>query len=102
MDMKQQQMPPQAAASNNPLVAPETDMGTMEQQAQQQIQVPEIDPEEMQIVLFSRVDELSPEEAKALVSVINPQTITVFLKLLPELAPLFQDIMMRSSQQSGI
>lgn len=50
----------------------------------------------IQNVLLARIQAMSPQDQKALDSVITPQTIPVFLKLLPELKPLFATMLQQS------
>lgn len=52
-------------------------------------EVPEIDGEELQMLLFSRVKQLSQPEMQILDSIITPQTVPVLFKLFPELGILF-------------
>lgn len=55
--------------------------------------------QDVQNILLSRIQTLNPQEEKILDSALTPQTIPIFLKLFPELKPLFD--MMTSGNQSG-
>lgn len=52
--------------------------------------MPEINGEELQMLLFSRVQQLSPPEMQILDDIITPQTVPVLFKLFPELGVLFE------------
>jgi hypothetical protein len=45
--------------------------------------------QEVQNIVLSRIQTMTPEEEKILDAVISPQTVGVFIKILPELKPLF-------------
>ena len=62
-------------------------------------EAPEIDPEELQMLIFSRVEQLSTEEAQAFAQLVTPQSAGVLFKLFPELGPLLQEIIMAKQQQ---
>lgn len=64
-------------------------------------EAPEIDPEEMQMLIFSRIAELSPEETQIFSSMVTPQTVGVLFKIMPELGPLLQEIVMAQQGQGG-
>ncbi len=51
--------------------------------------MPMIDGEQLQMLLFDRVRQLSPQEMQVLDSIITPQTVPVLFKLFPELGILF-------------
>ncbi len=57
--------------------------------------------QDVQNILLSRIQKMPPQAQKILDSVLTPQTIPVFLMLLPELKPLF-DHMMQAAQQGPI
>lgn len=52
-------------------------------------EMPMIDGEQLQMLLFDRVRQLSPQEMQVLDSIITPQTVPVLFKLFPELGILF-------------
>jgi len=45
--------------------------------------------QDVQNIVLSRIQTMTPEEEAVLDAVITPQTIGVFVKILPELKPLF-------------
>lgn len=51
---------------------------------------PMIDGEDLQMLLFSRVAEMNPQEQQTLDALITPETLPVLFKLLPELGILFE------------
>lgn len=57
--------------------------------------------QDVQNILLSRIQTLTPEEGKALDTAISPQTLPVFLKILPELKPLF-DMMANNGSQNYV
>tara|TARA_R100000388_G_C7213270_1_gene144784 strand:- start:209 stop:511 length:303 start_codon:yes stop_codon:yes gene_type:complete len=66
------------------------DMGiNMPEQAKENLKKPS---EEMQIVLMSRLAEMTEEELQMLDKAITPEVMGVLIKLLPELAQLIQQI----------
>jgi len=66
------------------------DMGiNMPKQAKENLKKPS---EEMQIVLMSRLAEMTEEELQMLDKAITPEVMGVLVKLLPELAQLIQQI----------
>ena len=66
------------------------DMGiNMPEQAKENLKKPS---EEMQIVLMSRLAEMTEEELQMLDKAITPEVMGVLVKLLPELAQLIQQI----------
>lgn len=54
---------------------------------------PQIDGEELQMLMFERVQQLSPEEMQVFSSIITPQTVAVLLKMFPELGILFDEVL---------
>ena len=66
--------------------------------------MPEIDGEELQMLMMERVGTLSPPEMQVLDSIITPQTVPVLFKLFPELGILFEQgsqIQAYMQQQGG-
>lgn len=57
--------------------------------------------QDVQNILLTRIQTLTPQEAKIMDSVINAQTIPVLLKVFPELKPLF-DQMAKGAQGGPI
>lgn len=57
--------------------------------------------QDVQNILLSRIQTLTPDEGKALDTAITPQTLPVFLKILPELKPLF-DMMAGNGNQNYV
>lgn len=51
---------------------------------------PMVSGEEVQGLLFSRINQMTPEEMQMLDSIITPKTLPMLFKLLPELAILFE------------
>ncbi len=51
--------------------------------------VPVIDGEQLQALLFDRVKQLTPEEMQILDSIVTPESVPVLFKLFPELGILF-------------
>ncbi len=80
--MMNKQMPPQAGAQQMPMQP--------SPQAAQQPPMPELRGEDVQMLLFSRVQNLTEPEMVTLDQMITPETIVVLLKLFPELAILFE------------
>ncbi len=60
-----------------------------------------INGEELQMLLFTRLQELSPEEARAFADLITPETVIPLFKLLPELGILFDEILSQRAQGMG-
>jgi len=90
MPMQQRpQMPPQQAAAGAP-AAPQAPMDGMQDEFEEGMGGPEINGEELQMLLFSRVQELSQPEMMILDQMITPQTVPVLFKLFPELGILFE------------
>ena len=66
------------------------DMGiNMPEEAKQNLKKPS---ESIQIVLMSRLAEMTPEELQKLDTAITPDVMSVLIKLLPELAQLIEQI----------
>lgn len=66
------------------------DMGiNMPEEAKENLKKPS---ESIQIVLMSRLAEMTPEELQKLDSAITPDVMNVLIKLLPELAELIEQI----------
>ena len=66
------------------------DMGiNMPEEAKENLKKPS---ESIQIVLMSRLAEMTPEELQKLDSAITPDVMSVLIKLLPELAELIEKI----------
>jgi len=66
------------------------DMGiNMPEEAKENLKRPS---ESIQIVLMSRLAEMTPEELQKLDSAITPDVMNVLIKLLPELAELIEQI----------
>ena len=66
------------------------DMGiNMPEEAKENLKKPS---ESIQIVLMSRLAEMTPEELQKLDSAITPDVMNVLIKLLPELAELIEKI----------
>ena len=66
------------------------DMGiNMPEKAKENLKKPS---ESIQIVLMSRLAEMTPEELQKLDSAITPDVMSVLIKLLPELAELIERI----------
>ena len=66
------------------------DMGiNMPEEAKENLKRPS---ESIQIVLMSRLAEMTPEELQKLDSAITPDIMNVLIKLLPELAELIEQI----------
>ena len=66
------------------------DMGiNMPEEAKENLKRPS---ESIQIVLMSRLAEMTPEELQKLDSAITPDVMSVLIKLLPELAELIEQI----------
>lgn len=65
-------------------------------------EMPEIDGEELQMLLFSRVKQLSQPEMQILDSIITPQTVPVLFKLFPELGVLFDQGSQLRQQGGGM
>jgi len=66
------------------------DMGiNMPEEAKENLKRPS---ESIQIVLMSRLAEMTPEELQKLDSAITPDVMNVLIKLLPELAELIEKI----------
>ena len=66
------------------------DMGiNMPEEAKQNLKKPS---ESIQIVLMSRLAEMTPEELQKLDSAITPDVMNVLIKLLPELSELIEKI----------
>lgn len=61
----------------------------MSQQPQQGMQAPQLRGEDVQALLFSRIETLSPQEMQVLDSIITPETVPVLFKIFPELGILF-------------
>lgn len=57
--------------------------------------------QDVQNILLSRIQTLTPQEEKVLDAVLTPQTIPVFVKIFPELKPLF-DMLTSGGQQGPI
>lgn len=55
--------------------------------------MPEINGEELQMLMFNRVAELTPQEQQVFASVVTPQTVPVLFKMFPELGILFDQIL---------
>ncbi len=55
--------------------------------------MPEIDPEELQMTLFARIEQLTQPEAQAFASMITPGTAPILFKIFPELGPLFEQVL---------
>lgn len=86
-----------AQAAGGEGAAPQSKYGNEEYQEGVNDPEVDIDPEDLQLLLFQRVRQLSPQESQAFAQVVNPQTLPVFMKLFPELGPLFQKIMEHKS-----
>ncbi len=89
--------PPQPAAAPPQPAAP--DAG----QEPQQSGLRQVDigfNQDVQNVVLSRIQTLNPQEEKILDAVITPQTLPIFLKLLPELKPLL-DMMSQGGGAQG-
>lgn len=56
--------------------------------------------QDVQNIVLSRIQTMTPQEEQILDAVINPQTAAVFIKILPELKPLF-DMMSAGGSQGG-
>lgn len=52
-------------------------------------------------IVMSRIQTMTPEEEQVLDSVISPQTLPVFLKILPELKPLLDLMSQGGEGQQG-
>lgn len=96
--MMQQQGAPQKQYAPQP--GQEDPAQQMEQGGEDEAEneAPEVDQEEMIKLLFSRLDELSAQEAQGLARIITPETYPIFMKLLPEMEPLYITIL---EQQGG-
>lgn len=55
--------------------------------------------QDVQNILLTRIQQLTPPDAKVLDGILNPQTIPVLTKIFPELKPLFD--MLTSGGQPG-
>lgn len=88
-----QGLPPQGMQPQQPPQAPMPAQGMG-------AAMPQLDGEEVQMLLFSRIQELDPTEMQTLADSfnINPETIAVLFKVLPELGILFDSIMQGSGE----
>lgn len=88
--MQQQQAAPQL---DQPEAAQQMEVGG-EDQAEEGA---EINQEQLAKMLFERLDTFNEQEAQALARLITPETYPIFMKLLPEMEPLYVTVL----EQSG-
>lgn len=62
---------------------------------------PEINGEELQMLMFNRIAELTPQEQQVFASIVTPQTAAVMLKMFPELGILFDQILSGQGGQAA-
>ncbi len=91
--------PPGTGQAAPPQVAPDAGAGAPPQQSGLR-QVDIGFNQDVQNVVLSRIQTLNPQEEKILDAVITPQTLPIFLKLLPELKPLL-DMMSQGGGDQG-
>lgn len=95
MALPQQQGAPEQEMQHGmkpmPQQQPQMSGGGMPQQAGGMApQMPQLNGEDVQMLLFSRIAEMNQQELQTLDSVITPETLPVLFKLLPELGILFE------------
>ena len=63
--------------------------------------VPTINGEELQMLLFSRLQQLSPDEGRTFANLVTPETVIPLFKMFPELGILFDQILTQRAQGVG-
>lgn len=93
--MQQQQGQPQPPRDGN---GQQPD-GQPQQSGPQEL---DIDEEQVTLLLFSRLRDLNPQEAQIFADMITPETVHVLLKIVPELTPLFEQVIQgKMARQAG-